>query len=107
MIDKTKTFDIEYKDENNVRIIFLPKKVDINYHILIKGRIIELLKNSNCHIVFDMEKTEFIDSSGISTIVMSFNLLNSENRKLFIANAKEKVKDTISIPELEKFIEVK
>ncbi len=98
--------NIAFQDEGDKRIIKMPKTIDIKYHIYIKGRVIELLKSTNKHIVIDMEETDFIDSSGISIIIMIYNLLMNEERKLFILNANGNVREAFEIAKLQKYIEI-
>lgn len=97
---------INYRDEDDKRIIEMPQTVDIRHHIEVKGQIINLLKNTDNHIILDMKDTDFIDSSGISIIIMLFNLLGNEERKLFILNADGMVKETLNISKLYKYIEL-
>ncbi|MFW5799797.1 MAG: STAS domain-containing protein [Spirochaetota bacterium] len=98
--------DVKYKDEDDRRIIEMPETFDISNHIYLKGKMIELLKDNDNHIILDMEKTEFIDSSGISIIVMLYNLLKDDERKLYIYNATGMVREALNMSKLYKYIEL-
>ncbi len=102
----TEGIHIKYTDKNDKRIIYMPTLSNLSDHIQIKGTAIKLLKETNKHIVLDMKDVEFIDSSGVSVIIMLFNLLMNEDRKLYISNANDMVKETINIAKLHKYIDL-
>ncbi len=105
-MSNNEAFNIKYIDELDKRILYLPSLSDLSDHVRVKGKIIELLKETDKHIVLDMENVEFIDSSGVSIIIMIFNLLMNEDRKLYIINANEMIKETINIAKLHKYIDL-
>lgn len=89
-MDKHK-MDLDYFDKGDKRVIQLPEKIDVYSHIDIKDEIIFLLKETNNNLVFDMNKMDHIESSGISVIVTIQKLLENDNRKLYLSNLNENI----------------
>ncbi len=96
--------DIEYKEEENSYIIFIPKVFDVSNSYKIKDDIININQNKNKDIILDMNKTNFIDSSGIGISIMILKELMKNNKKLYIKNAKGMVKECLEIAKIDKFI---
>lgn len=105
-IDSESYFDLPYEDKDGKRIIKMPKTFGIEYNIEIRSRIIDSLKETDGDIVLDMEKTEFIDSSAISVIIMIFNLLRDDERKLIIINTYGMVKEALDMTKISNVIDI-
>ncbi len=98
--------DLPYEDINGDRIIKMPHIFDLEYNIEIKSQLIKFLKETNGDIILDMGKTKLIDSSGISVIIMLFNLLKDDERKLTIINTAGMVKQSLEMAKISNVIDI-
>lgn len=97
---------INFREEENKKIIELPEKMDIASLPFYKEDITEIVKNSDSDIILDMKNTKFMDSTGIGYMIMLMKILMKDNKKLFITNPGNEVKSSLESTRILNFIEV-
>lgn len=66
----------------------------------------EIMKRNPKHIIFDMEKVGFMDSSGIGVIIGRYKIIAGNSGKTIIANVKPQIKRVYDICGLNKIIPI-
>ncbi len=99
-------FQMEYIDNDDYRVIWLPENFEASKIAVFKEELTKLEKTTKKDIVLDMRNTEFIDSSGIGTIIVLLKDLMSEKRKLCVKNPKGIVKESLEMAKIFKFIKL-
>ncbi|MFW5799494.1 MAG: STAS domain-containing protein [Spirochaetota bacterium] len=95
MINKNDKVKLNYYDNDSRRYIELPKKIDVYTHIEVKDKVLSLLKETDKSIVLDMKRMPTIESSGVSVIVTVQKLLENDNRKLYLTNVNDSIREVM------------
>ncbi|MBI2257299.1 MAG: STAS domain-containing protein [Flavobacteriia bacterium] len=82
----------------------LAEKLDINLASELKSEIILLNKKGINTIIFDLEKTKYCDSSGLSSILMGNRLCKDSGGKFVLCSINSVVKKLIEISQLDKVL---
>ena len=97
----------EYNKEAESLKIELTEEIDMNtcktLRNIMDGYII---KYSPKECILDMEKVNFMDSSGLGLIMGRYNLIKMLNSKMTLLNPGESVKKILSMTELVKDIKI-
>lgn len=94
---------IEYKDEDGKRVIYLPEMFEVTVVEMLKKDILEVVDDAKSDIIIDLKNTEFIDSTGIGTIILIIKDLMKDQKTLYIRNASGIVKECLEIAKIFKF----
>lgn len=95
-----------YKLMNDLIIYELPKELDHYQADLIKDKTEELFKNKKIeNIVFDFEKTEFMDSSGIGLVTGRFRKVMEHGGNAYAINVNEKIDKLLMLSGIYRIIE--
>ena len=78
--------NIEIERYNNYRVVKLHGEVDLSNSRKIKLEIIKLIKSKN-NIIVDFTDLQYIDSSGMASLVEAFNESKENNTEFHIVNA--------------------
>jgi anti-sigma B factor antagonist len=78
--------NIEIETQNNYQVIKLYGEVDLNNSRTIKLDIIKLIKSKN-NIIVDFTHLQYIDSSGMASLVEAFNEARENDTEFHIAGA--------------------
>lgn len=93
--------------EGNTLIADMTGDIDHNSSYEIRDRIDgEIKKMPVANLVFNMENTDFMDSSGIGLILGRYRLMNGIGGKVCIVKPKDNIKKIINMSGLHKIISV-
>jgi anti-anti-sigma factor len=93
---------------DNTFWIYLEGDLDVYNINKVTEEIQKNLKNVKSEkIIFDMSKMDYLDSSGIGTLVKFYKYLKNNNQKMQIYRPKENILKLIKMTKLDKIIEVK
>ena len=97
----------EYNKEKESLKIELSEEIDMStcktLRSIMDGYII---KYSPKECILDMEKVNYMDSSGLGLIMGRYNLIKMMNAKMTLLNPGESIKKILSMTELEKDIRI-
>ena len=89
-------FNTREESGGKVVVIDAPNRLDVGVADAFKVRINELVDQGNCRVVIDLEHTEFMDSSGLGSLVSRIAVTRSEQGDVrlvapspFVANLLE------------------
>lgn len=91
---------------DNYLVVKVPEELDHHQSVFVRQNTDKLLLDERVeHVIFDFEKTRFMDSSGIGMIVGRYKQISSLGGKVLIANAGERVKKILLLSGLGDMIE--
>ena len=84
---------MRYQIQENCMTIYLPKEVD-HYHVEeMRSNVDHIIeKNHIKYVIFDFEKTRFMDSSGIGAIMGRYKLIYLLGGEVWGIHANERIK---------------
>lgn len=82
----------DFKVSDGVMIIYLPKELDHYSADKIRSRCLSEFENNKIMVlIFDFEKTSFMDSSGIGLITGRFRVVHDNGGKVFVINVHDNI----------------
>lgn len=82
---------IESKEEDGIGIISLEGEVDVYTAPKLKSRLIDLVDEGKYNIVVDLQKVEFMDSSGLGVLVGGLKRVKSHNGSVTLVCTQENI----------------
>ena len=98
-------FELQH-NENIVTVVSHIEKLDAQTAPELKGHFLYINKNNRNRVIFDMAKTKYCDSSGLSAILMANRLCKDTNGKFILCNVRPNVMKMITIAQLDKVIDI-
>ncbi|MDH5718520.1 MAG: STAS domain-containing protein [Spirochaetia bacterium] len=96
--------DIKYKIRNNAIEVIPVGKLDINETEEFEKNIISnALESDKKMIGINLEKLEYIDSSGLGVLIKLLNQSKNKNKEFCVFGAQPKIQNIFQISRLEKF----
>ncbi len=93
-------------DRNSYEIL-LKGDLDISSAEKFKSEVKELLKSEVRDVYLNCKDLDYIDSTGIGSIISILNVVREKNKNIFILNSSNSMKKLMKISGLDKVIEVK
>lgn len=93
-------------EKDNITIIRLDGEIDVTMAPRLKKLFQETIESGKNRILVDLEKVEFIDSSGLGILVVAFKLAKAKKGALVFANPGAQVLKTIQLTRLDKHFEI-
>ncbi|MDD5680723.1 MAG: STAS domain-containing protein [Candidatus Omnitrophica bacterium] len=97
---------IRFEDKNGVRICIVEGDIDINTSPQVKKSFDKVLKDKSGKVLINLQKVEYVDSSGLATIVEILKNLKVYGGKLRLSNLSNKVRSLFEITKLEKLFDI-
>ena len=101
--------NFEFKRVDDVTIFKLVEKsFDASIAGLVKGELTILLSAEEIKkLVFDLSEIEYCDSSGLSAILLSFRIVQSNEGQIRLASPQKSVRTLIEISQLNRVLPIK
>ncbi len=90
-------FAINHDEKTESPIINVKGEIDIYTSPKLKTMLTDLINNGKNNIYLNFKEVQYIDSTGLGTIVQSANLLDQNKGKLHIASAKPTIKKVFEV----------
>jgi len=105
----TDNINFEFKKESGVAVFkLLEKSFDATISGLVKGELTILLSADDVNkLIFDLSEIEYCDSSGLSAILLSFRILQTNNGHIRLASPQKSVRNLIKISQLDRVLPIK
>ncbi|MEE9432226.1 MAG: STAS domain-containing protein [Melioribacteraceae bacterium] len=105
----TDNINFEFKKESGVAIFKLQEKTfDASISGLVKGELTILLTADEIDkLVFDLSEIEYCDSSGLSAILLSFRIIQTNNGHIRLASPQKNVRNLIKISQLDRVLPIR
>ncbi|MCS7204251.1 MAG: STAS domain-containing protein [Leptospiraceae bacterium] len=89
------------------RFVFqLDGSLDIYTSLDLKSSLEENIKESNVDVCIDLDKLNYIDSSGIGILIKSLNYIQSLNGNMCVANLKPSIEKIFKVSGLTTYFEI-
>lgn len=98
---------MDYQIKENCLTIFLPREVDHHNAEVIRKEADRTIENHHIkYIVFDFEKTEFMDSSGIGTIMGRYRMIQLIGGEVCAVHANTRMKKILTMSGVTKIMQI-
>ena len=97
---------IKFEDKNGVRLCIAEGDIDINTSPQAKKIFDKVLKDKSGKVLINLQKVEYIDSSGLATLVEILKNIKVYGGKLKLSNLSNKVRSLFEITKLEKLFDI-
>ena len=97
----------EFKVIDNYLMIRMPKEIDHHHSVYISETADKYILDENVgNVVFDFERTSFMDSSGVGVIVGRYKKISCFGGKVFVINADNRIRRILSLCGLHNIVEI-
>ena len=98
--------EIRARSEGETAVLFLSGKLDLNSATEVKNKVKELLGKKCRNLIFNLEKVEFINSSGLGALVSILKDVRLYKGKMFLTNLSLYVKEIFEITQLQEIFDI-
>lgn len=95
----------EISTTGNFTIVALSGEVDLQYSPVAREQILKYL-NNNQNVLVDLSKVNYIDSSGIASLVEGFQLAKTLNTKFGLVGVSDSAMQVLKLARLDKVFEI-
>mgnify|MGYP000103040008 FL=1 len=98
--------ELEIKKEGDIGIVKpIEKRLDAFVAFEFKEKLLELIKGGTQDVILDLEKVEFVDSSGLGAMVSALKA-TSRNGNLVLCNITDEVKSVLELTRLYRIFDI-
>lgn len=98
---------MKYQIQENCLTIFLPKEVDHHHAEEIrKNADIVIERNHIKYVIFDFDKTEFMDSSGIGAIMGRYRIIRLIGGEVWAVHTNPRIKKVLTLSGVTKIMQI-
>lgn len=94
--------NISFNEIENMWIFAPEGELDIFSSPNFKEKVVNAFESRNSDIIIDLEKLEYVDSTGLGALISILRRLKESNNKIYIDNIKPNIKKLFLITELDK-----
>ena len=94
--------DVEAIHENSANVIALRGEIDVYTAPLLRQKIVDLVDQGALNIVIDMEKVDFLDSTGLGVLVEGLKRVKTRGGNLTLVITQDKILKIFDITGLNK-----
>lgn len=98
---------MEYQVEENCLTIFLPKEVDHHQAEEIRKNADTVIEQNHIkYVIFDFDKTEFMDSSGIGAIMGRYRMIRLIGGEVWAVHTNARMKKVLTLSGVTKIMQI-
>ena len=98
---------MEYQVEENCLTIFLPKQVDHHHAEEIRKKADKVIEQNHIkYVIFDFDKTEFMDSSGIGAIMGRYRIVRLIGGEIWAVHTNARMKKVLTLSGVTKIMQI-
>lgn len=98
--------DFSTDTQGDVQVIHIPDRLTSDTSDVLKKMLKEFVDNGRYKIVMDLEKTDYMDSSGLGAIVSKIAATRSKNGDIRLANPKKYVINLLELTHIDQIIKI-
>jgi anti-anti-sigma factor len=98
--------EIRVRSEEDTTVLCLAGKLDLSGAGEVKNKVKELLGKKCRNLIFNLEKVDFINSSGLGTLVSILKDMRLSKGKIFLTNLSPYVKEIFEITQLHEIFDI-
>ncbi len=92
--------------DKGATILTLNGQIDMTNAVELRGAILETLNNPTNKLIINMTDLDFMDSSGLATLVEALQLSKKNNRQLRLVGLQSRVRHVFEISRLDNLFEI-
>ena len=96
----------EVRRADGVAFVALAGDVDLHRTVELRGCLLEIIQEKPKMTIVNMEKVEFMDSSGVATLIEALQLSRRNGGKLKLVGMQRRVRSIFEISRLESIFEI-
>ena len=89
--------NINFEESDNIWLVKPEGEIDIYTSPELKEELIKALKKKEADVVINGERLEYLDSTGLGTLISILKLVREKNNKIYIKNIKSNIRKLFSI----------
>jgi len=89
--------DITEKIENEIVVLEIDGRLDTSNYGKLEKKLGEVFDNNKRHILINLDKMDYVSSSGLRVFLMYLKKLKANDGKLMLSNMQDTVKDIFNI----------
>ncbi len=93
--------EYEVRSEDKYTVIVLKGEVDLHYSPAARKQILKYLRK-NQHVLVDLAQVEYIDSSGVASLVEGYQLAKTNGLEFGLVGASDAAKHVLQLARLDK-----
>ena len=97
---------IQERKENDVVVLAVDGDIDLNSSPEMRKKFEELIVNNSVKIVVNFQNVNYIDSSGLATVIEMLQRLKKTQGELRLSNMSEKIKNLFEITKIDKLFKM-
>ena len=97
---------IQERKENDVVVLAVDGDIDLNSSPEMRKKFEELIVNNSVKIVVNFQNVNYIDSSGLATVIEMLQRLKKTQGELRLSNMSEKIKNLLEITKIDKLFKM-
>jgi len=94
--------NIGFNEKENFWLVKPRGEIDIYTSPEFNEKLVEAINDKKADIVIDGEELDYLDSTGLGTLISIFKLLKEDGNKVYIKNIKPNIRKLFYITELDK-----
>ena len=98
--------NIKHDQQKDFHIIEVDGEININTSIKLRKAFGDTIAKETKKVLIDLNAVDYIDSSGLATLVELMQILNERNAKMFLVGISKKVLGVIEITKLDKYFSI-
>ncbi|MBL7072228.1 MAG: STAS domain-containing protein [Candidatus Omnitrophica bacterium] len=98
--------EISVEEKKGISIFRMTGDIDINTAPELKTSFDEMAKRSGIKVILNLKKVDYVDSSGLATMVEILKKLRDNNGSLKVTNLSAKVKGLFEITKLTQLFDI-
>lgn len=98
------SFQIHEELNGEVLVFELPERVDLNVSDELKDTLLELVEQGHFKLVFNLEKTRYMDSSGLGAVVSRIAATRANKGDIRLASPTEFIEELLEITHLNQIL---
>ncbi|GAA0351818.1 STAS domain-containing protein [Bacillus horti] len=98
--------EIKLSTQGNKSIVYLIGEVDVYTAPQLKSQLFPLVEQNEHKIIVDLAQVEFMDSSGLGTIIGALKTAKNHNSEITLQHANERLQRLFSITGLSALVEI-
>ena len=99
--------NFEIKKAQNSLLVLLKGDLDAYTCNSLKEKVEEMLKEEVVDIYIDAKELDYIDSTGLGTIIGIYKILKEDDKQIYMENLKPNVRKMFKITDLDQIISIK
>ena len=99
--------NISFNETENMWIFAPEGELDIFSSPNFKEKVVNAFESRNSDIIIDLEKLEYVDSTGLGALISILRKLKENDNKIYIDNIKPNIKKLFLITELDKLFVIR